>query len=124
MLNVKITKEKIMNIDYRPRQAGKTTDLIKKADKYNGYIVTFNHDNVKRCMEIAKEIKCCINMPLTFREFIEGKYHGKGIDKFHIDNAEYLIQAMTDVPIENITMSKNEKAENVIMNIETDEYQD
>ena len=97
-----------MNIDYRPRQSGKTTDLIKKADKYNGYIVTFDKRNVERCMEIAKEIKCEINMPLTFAEFLSKEYCGKGIKKFHIDNAEFLIQRMTDVPIENITISINE----------------
>lgn len=94
-----------MKIILSPRQFGKTTRILIKANNYNGYIVCHNHDEIKRISRQAKKMKLKINFPMTFDEFIKKQYYGKGVKKFHIDNAEILLQMLTEVPIETITLT-------------------
>ena len=87
-----------------PMGAGKTTKLIELADGYDGYIVCIDRKEVDRVSKEAEKFKKKINQPITFDEFIQRQY-GFGVKKFHIDNADMLLQRISLVPIESISMS-------------------
>lgn len=87
------------------RQSGKTTQLIQFAANNNGYIVCQSKPEAARIAAQARNMEVNINFPITYQEFIERRYNGKGVSKFHIDNADYLLQSLTEVPIANITVN-------------------
>lgn len=98
-----------MKVIYRPRSAGKTTELIKAAADYNGYIVCADRERIKNIMKIANDINVGINFPLTFDEFINKQYCAAGIKKVLIDDVDQLLQMITNVPIKVVTISQDER---------------
>ena len=95
-----------MNIICRGRCEGKTTELIKLAHNDGGVIVCLSQDEAYRISIEAEKMKMDISYPITFNEFIEGRFYKPGIESFYIDNAELLIQKMArGVPVKAITMS-------------------
>ena len=75
---------------------GKTTGLIELADKYFSYMVVENIREVERIERIVREGGKKIPQPLTYYEFITGKFYGRpGIKGgFVIDNIERLLWYM------------------------------
>jgi hypothetical protein len=75
------------------RQTGKSTYLIKKCSEDNGssVIVCPNKPFCDSIMDIAKQQKCNIPMPITFREFIAGEYN-PDITKFYFDELQLSLQ--------------------------------
>lgn len=94
-----------MRIIVTGRQSGKTTKLIKIAAEKNLYIVCSTKGECGRINGMARELELHIPFPITFEEFMEHKYYGRGIGGFLIDNVEHLLQRMTEVPIYGITMT-------------------
>lgn len=93
-----------MKIIARPRQSGKTTELIKMSAE-TGYIMAVpNIENKIWVMEKAKEMGLNIPEPFTHDQFIDLDYEDEGIKGFLIDNAEYLLKKLTDVPIRAIVI--------------------
>ena len=90
------------------RGKGKTTELIKLANNYNGYIVCMNRDEAFCVSKMAKERDFNINFPITFQELIDGNFHPQGVKKLWIDNVEELLYVLTRhrVKIGAITMDK------------------
>ena len=84
---------------------GKTYQLIKKASISGDYIVCHSFDEAHRIRSIAKENKLDIRLPLTYDEFLKGEYYGTGVSGFLIDNVEMLLQSITNVPINAITLN-------------------
>ncbi len=87
------------------RRSGKTTDLIKESARGGGYIVCANLNEVSRIMSVARDMKKDIPMPISFYEFLNKKYYSKGIKSFLIDDADELLQSLTDVEIDSITIT-------------------
>ena len=98
-----------MKIIYGDRRSGKTIELINMAHKRGGYIVCLNHNEAYRIAMVAEEMGLNINFPLSYSEFLLKQYNRMGIIEFYIDNVEMLIQVMSEVPIEAITLSKDEE---------------
>jgi len=96
---------KIMEVIRKPIGAGKTTELIKMANGYNGYIVCRSKDAASYTFALARFLKCEINFPITYDEFLNGKYCGAGCKKFFIDDADELLFRISKIPIEAITIS-------------------
>ena len=94
-----------MRIIVTGRLAGKTTKLIKLSAEHDLYIVCQSKHEAARIFEMAQKMEIHINFPLTYQELIERRYYGKGIKGFVIDNAEFLLQSLTEVPIEAISMT-------------------
>lgn len=91
------------------KQGGKTTQIIKQAAKNGGYIVCATHQECTRIAKQAQELKLSIPFPLTFDEFTRGQFHPSGIKKFHIDNADWLLQYMAgSVPVETVSFDAKE----------------
>lgn len=89
----------IMNRGY-----GKTTQLIKKSAKTSNYIVCQNQLEASRIQDEAQKLGLDIPFPITYREFIRHEYRGQNINGFLIDNLEYLLQYLSVVPINAVTM--------------------
>ena len=94
-----------MKVIYLPRGKGKTTELIKMAAKENNYIVCISQAHCRVLFNQAQSMELDIPFPITFSEFINHEYHGKGINGFMIDNADMLLQQMSSVPINAVTIT-------------------
>lgn len=93
-------------IIYQGRNTGKTTELIKLSATHQFYIVCHSIQEANGILEQARGMGLNIPAPITYDDFINKNYYGKGIRGFLIDNAEYLLQQMTRVPIMAITINK------------------
>jgi len=94
-----------MHVLVGERQSGKTTELIKLAHTYGGYIVCRSKSMCGEISNMARKMELNIAFPLTYEEFLNKRYYGKGISKFYIDDADALLQSMTEVPIEAATFT-------------------
>lgn len=95
-----------MDVIIKGKQQGKTTEIIKKAKNHNGYIVCATKQECTRVFDLAREMKVNINFPISFNEFLKGDYYPEGVKKFHIDNAGLLIQEISKVKVETITIDE------------------
>jgi len=98
-----------MEIIYQPRQSGKTLSLIKQADNFNGYILTMNARSCEHIMNLAEKHGYKINFPLTWDEFLLGRFYPNGVKKIYIDNADLILQRLANeryVALEAITITK------------------
>ncbi len=94
-----------MKVILRARQQGKTTEIIKRSHETGGYIVCRTVEEAHKIQEQAVKLGYKIPLPITVGEFINKEYYGKGIKSFLIDNADYLLQSLTDVRITDISIS-------------------
>lgn len=96
-----------MKVIYKERGKGKTEELIKQSAKNGGYIVCQSMTLAEGILYRARKLGLKIPTPITYREFLDGRYCGRGIKSFLIDDADMLLQYMTNVKIEAITMTEN-----------------
>ena len=92
-------------------QMGKTYELIKKANNYNGYIVTMHKHACDNIMRLAEKHNFKINFPLTIDEFIRGEFYSQGVKKIYFDNADLILQSLANnrnVSVEAITLTKKD----------------
>jgi len=98
-----------MKIIIRPRRMGKTTELIKQSGKEWKYIVCHSHQEAIRIQEQARRINIKIPLPITYQEFLAKEYYGKRIKGFLIDNIDFLLQYISIVKIDTITLTKEDE---------------
>lgn len=96
-----------MKIIYKPRQCGKTIEAIKMSAETGSYIVCRSQGECRRVFRMAQVLGLNIPFPISFDEFLRGKYHGRHIKGFIIDNADMFLQYLTPVRVECVTLSKN-----------------
>jgi len=110
-----------MKIIYKPRQAGKTTELIKIAsDGRYKLIVCCHQDAVDMVWRLAHQlkeegvIKNLPPMPITMAQFLEGRFaYGRNIESFLIDDVEhYFWRFSRGVPVEAMSITKDEEGAN------------
>ena len=95
-----------MNIIYRKRGQGKTTELIKISAETRCYIVCESQSVAITIQRNATELGYNIPLPLTYSEFLHHRYYAHGIKGLLIDNAELLLEYISkEVPIHTITMT-------------------
>ena len=88
----------------KARGDGKTTDLIQLSHETGAYIVCRSQETCSMISAMAREQKLDIPFPITYQEFLEGRY-GMRISGFLIDDADELLQRLSRVPIDAITMT-------------------
>ena len=59
-----------------------------------GYMVCANRQEADRVFNLARKMDIIIPLPITYSEFIENRYHGVGVKKLHIDDADMLLRQM------------------------------
>lgn len=89
-----------------PKGTGKTDNLIVLSANNWFYIVCRNPDLVARR---ARQLGLDIPQPLSYFEFCNNQYFGKGIKGFLVDDADALIQSMTIVKVHAVTMRIGEE---------------
>jgi len=90
-------------------KSGKTLALIHKSASEGGYIVCMNMAEARRVHEEARRRGVDIPFPLTFDEFVFGRYHAKGIKRLYIDNLDQCLQAHSSIPIDVVTLQAPRK---------------
>lgn len=94
-----------MKVIARPRQGGKTTELVRLAADEFLYVVCSNSERVRQIARMARGMGLNIPEPLTWREFSDGHYYGQGIKGFVIDDLDTCIQEMTHVPVRAVSLT-------------------
>lgn len=98
-----------MKVILKPRQSGKTTEIIKEAAKDFSYIVCEDPDRCQKISAMAKGLDLDIPFPITYREFIDGRFYGNGVRGFVIDNTDSLLrQIARGVSIGAISITQDE----------------
>ena len=100
-----------MKVIVRPRQSGKTMELIKQASESGAYIVTFSMAAADCIFRTAKESGYKIHLPITFRELFSHHYGRYCEGGWLIDNLDICLQGMTPYEIHTVTFTENEKVE-------------
>lgn len=98
-----------MKVILRHRHTGRTQELIllcSQAEQRGevSYIVCSGHREARRLHREAHELEAPIAFPITFDEFLAGRFAEHNIDNLFIDNADQLLQIMTRVPIRAVTI--------------------
>ena len=95
-----------MKVIARPRQGGKTTDLVKLAAQEFLYVVCPDRHQVRHVQRMAAEMGLDIPFPMTWGEFLRCDYHSKGVQGFVIDNLDLCIQSMSPVvPVRAVSLT-------------------
>ena len=88
----------------KARGDGKTTDLIQMSHETGAYIVCRSQDTCSMISAMAREQNLDIPFPITYHEFLEGRY-GMWISGFLIDDADELLRQLSRAPITAISMT-------------------
>ena len=86
-----------------PRRYGKTYQLIMKSAK-TGDCIVCDYLQVHNIQEKAKEMGKDIPLPISYGDFVKKRYQGKEIKGFLIDDIEMLLEYLSNVPVNAITM--------------------
>lgn len=98
-----------MIIIAQPRATGKTTALIRLSAEKGYYIVTANLLRANDIREKAFILGLKIPLPITWQEFLDGRFYARGVNGFLVDDAEQLIQYIArGVPVEAITITHDD----------------
>jgi len=83
-----------------PRQGGKTTRAVKLAAERYAYIVAADAQRVEHIASVAKKAGLDIPFPITFAEFMSGRFHRRGIKASIIEDVDELLCRMAGgVPV-------------------------
>ena len=96
----------------KPRQAGKTTDLIEISEKTGVYILTANRNRAECVFRMAQEQNRNIPFPVTLWDYQKTGFRGSFINHILIDDAEAVLQELfRTVQIDALTMTSPESDE-------------
>lgn len=95
----------IEKIIIKPRQTGRTTELIKMAAENNLYIVTTDRQRALYIDKMARELGLNIPFPITLRELPIYPY-SSFIKEVLIDDADHVLEQCVGVKIKAITMEE------------------
>lgn len=87
----------------KPRQTGRTTELIKMAAENNLYIVTTDRQRALFIVKMARDLGLNIPFPITLRELPVCPY-SSFIKEVLIDDADHILERCVGVKIKAITM--------------------
>lgn len=94
---------------FRPRQRGKTTDLIKLSEATGHYILVADRKRANCVLQMAEEMGCHILNPVTVIDYFRTHgFAGSYTKDILIDDADAVLRMVFDkVNIEAITMTYN-----------------
>lgn len=101
-----------MKVICKPRNSGKTTQLIKESHDKWLYIVCINREAADWTFDYAiHKLGIDIPNPITFDDLVKGKFCARGIKGFLIDDFDLMIEQLLNrisrgVPIETIVINE------------------
>lgn len=91
----------------RPRQAGKSSELIRIAEETNAYIIVATRARAVYLAHMAQKQGRHILYPVTLREYEQSRFRGSYIRHVLIDDADAVLeQVFKEVTIDAITMTE------------------
>jgi hypothetical protein len=98
-----------MNIIYKQRHQGKTTELIKNCFEVDGLIITSDYKSKRYILEIAQKMNIKIKEPEVFFDFMYNRKFGMFRQKLFIDNLELCLQSIiSEHEIDTIVLNKED----------------
>lgn len=96
-----------MRVIVKDRGEGKTVDLIRRSALTGFYMVVRNHQAAHDAHLRSLDMGLLIPFPLTYDEFLEGRYNTRGIRGVLIDDADELLRSLArgGAAIDTITLS-------------------
>ena len=96
----------------RPRQAGKSSELIRIAEETNAYIIVASRQRALHLARMAKEHGRRILFPVTVHEYEQSRFRGSYVRHILIDDADAVLeQVFKEVTIDAITMTGGDEDE-------------
>lgn len=92
----------------RPRQGGKTLEMIRRCYEEGGYIVCINHAEAYRIHQLAQEMGTPVPFPLLPDEWVRGRYYTPNVRQFWFDNLDLIIQSLSRVPVAGATWTDDD----------------
>lgn len=92
----------------KPRQGGKSWDVLTLAAEHFSYIVCVDQRSAKEMWARAKDRKLDIPHPITWEEFINGRY-GAGVSVI-IDDLDRCLQRLTPAEIKAVSLTGGDPA--------------
>lgn len=83
-----------MKIICKPRQMGKTTELIKIAAQNLSTIICRSDSDARKISAQAHKMNIIILTPITIDDFLKGRFHADRIKNFCIDNPELILKEL------------------------------
>ena len=92
------------------RGTGKTTELIRKCEKYRyAVIVCPTQKQAEYIFKNAYKIGANIPMPIDIFDFVEGKFFYRNIDAFLFDDLDCCLRALSKgVPIDSVAFNADD----------------
>lgn len=91
----------------RPRQAGKSSELIRIAEETNAYIIVATRARAVCLADMAQKQGRHILYPVTLREYEQSRFRGSYIRHVLIDDADAVLeQVFKEATIDAITMTE------------------
>ena len=99
-----------MDIIYKGRGKGKTTELIKMSAEKNLYILVADRNRQREVFNLARDLNLNIPFPITVEDYFRSdKLRGSFINTILIDDADYILQQIFNtVVIDTITITNKE----------------
>jgi hypothetical protein len=88
-----------MDMVIRPRWGGKTAQMLQYAARHFAHIVVPTWADADRLAGEARLLQLNIPHPITFRDFVEARYHGLVVKAFVIDDLDRCLQSVTMMPV-------------------------
>ncbi len=96
----------------KPRQAGKSTELIRMSEESGAYIIVSSRARANFLFQLAHETGHKIPFPVTYREYEQSRFRGSFVRHILIDDADDLLQMLfKEVTIDAITMTDNQEGD-------------
>ena len=90
----------------RPRQAGKSSELIRIAEETNAYIIVATRARAVCLADLAQKQGRNILFPVTWGEYERSRFKGSYVRRILIDDADAVLeQVFKEVTIDAITMT-------------------
>lgn len=91
----------------RPRQTGKSSELIRIAEETNAYIIVANRARAVCLADLARQQGRNILFPVTLQEYERYRFRGSDVRHVLIDDADaVLAYVFKEVEIDAITMTE------------------
>lgn len=102
-----------MNIIYKGRGKGKTTELIKMSAEKNLYILVADRNRQREVFNLARDLNMNILFPITIEEYFKSnKLKNSFVNTILIDDADDILQQIFNtVVIDTITITDKENKE-------------
>ena len=104
-----------MKIICRSRQTGRTEELIRECAQYRyALIVCPTGEQAHYVLKKSMDMGLNIPMPISFREFVDGRFYSKYIDAFLFDNLDSSLQIYArGVPVTSVVFEANDNKKEI-----------